>query len=197
MNKQTIVIIFGIALISLASAIYPGECETIKFPNTDDVNFTIISNTSSMEGFTWNKTEYDIGYCFPTYLPTGNYSFTWSNYKDSVSGPKIVNHYYSSGSGGTRYETEYVYRNMTKYIERNDTICIDNELDEGSCEETFDSFPYMIGIMLVYLVAFSIFQIISRIRRKKAKQQEEPEQEEPEQEEPEEPIDNLFNPEEE
>ena len=178
MNKQIVAIIIGIALISLVSAIYPGECESIKFLNQDKVNFILILNTSSMEGFNWSKEGYDITYCFPTYLAPGNYSFGWSDCKNVTIEPVIV-HHYSSGGSSTKYKTKYVDRNITEYIERDDTIgddtiyiSPDDEVDaEGLCSEETSIVTYIsIGLLILCLLFFLIFNIIS-IKKRKAKEE--------------------------
>ena len=210
MNKQTIAIIIGIFLISLASAttITAGDClktNLSELKSLDNVVYDVVGNSSSMDGLiiTLNETDAIANIC--TVLKYEQDSFTIifidNSTKTIVQEVQVGRRSSSSSRWGSIVTIDCDEENDTVI---GDTIHLDTEKDDGSCEETFDSFPYMIGIMLVYLVAFSIFQIISRIRRKKAEQevpeepkQEEPKQEEPEQEEPEEPIDNLFNPEEE
>jgi len=73
--------IFLVSLITLISAdnIYPGECNSIIFPNSDNVTFEIISNTSSMEGFTWSKNDTLIRYCVSKDFSPGSFSVKWFN----------------------------------------------------------------------------------------------------------------------
>ncbi len=163
MNKQIIAIIFGIALISLASAIYPGECESIKFPNQDEVNFTLISNTSSMEGFTWSKEGYIITYCFPTYLASGNYSFEWSNYQDNLPEPIVKE--VPGGGGGSR--TIYKDRNITveKIVYVNQTE--DTEEPIVLEEEEKIIWPYFFWGTFILAIIFMWYRVVKKERKKK------------------------------
>ncbi len=149
-------------MISLASSIYPGECETIKFPNEDKVNFTLISNTSSFEGFNWNKDGYDITYCFPTYLAPGNYSFEWSNYQDSLTEPtEIIKEVtiYRGGGGGTR--TIYKDKNVTEYI----TKYVDKDVikyEDKEVERIVNKTPWVLWGFVVILLGFISYLVFFR-----------------------------------
>ncbi len=129
MKKQTIAIVLGIALISLASAIYAGECEQVDLSgleSLDNVVYISVGNQSNLEGLnvTLNGTFVDI-------CPVINYkpdNFTlifWDDSPEIVETERIVIQY--RGGGGF---TKYVDKNVTQYIERlitqyytNDTIC--------------------------------------------------------------------------
>jgi len=176
MKNKIVAIILGIALIGLASATYPGMCYDIEFPNLAEVNFTLIENTSSFDGFTWEKSGYDITYCFSTDFAVGNYTLEWSNYEDELSEPTIVHHYSSSGGGGGS-SIIYKDRNITKYVEvdnyidrpvNDTTIGIE---DTGDEEENKLTKAWLIigwslvGSMFIYMVV-SIIRLI-RNRGKK------------------------------
>ena len=74
MKKTAILIILGIllvALIKFTSAIYPGECDNVTFPNSNNVIFELISNSSPINGFIWEQNGTLITYCFSKDFPTG------------------------------------------------------------------------------------------------------------------------------
>ena len=171
MKKTIGAIIFGIVLISLASAMYPGECETIKFPNQDEVNLTIISNTSSMEGFNWSKEGYFITYCFPTYFPLGNYSFEWGNYQEDMPEPIIV-HHYSSGATRTIYEDKII--EVDNYIDRevyNDTEIQRLNDDKKNLEEKLrrNEVVDMVLRILLGIILLILMVVVGNLLKKKKK----------------------------
>lgn len=160
MKNQTIAIIIGILLISLASAIYPGECETIEFPNKADVNFTLVENTSSFEGFndTWTKKGYDITYCFPTDFAIGNYTLEWSNYEDELSEPTTI--YRSSGGGGSS-RTIYKDKNVTEYVEVEKIVEVEKEEGEEEPREK-NTLLYVSIIVLASACGILMYKLSQR-----------------------------------
>ena len=83
MNKIILSLICGIFFLSFISALQMevGTCNYIDFPNQDDVNISFIGNSSSMEGFNWNKNGTLIEYCLsPAFIPD-NFSIEWYNYE--------------------------------------------------------------------------------------------------------------------
>ena len=157
MNKQTIAIIIGIFLISLASAIYPGECETVKFPNKDKVNLTIIYNTSSMEGLTWSKEGYDITYCFSTDSELGNYSFEWSNYQDDLPEPVIV-HHYSGGGGRTRYRDRNITVEKIIYVNQTEEKPIELEGEKRIIWPYFFWAVFVVAIIGMWIIVLKKYK---------------------------------------
>jgi hypothetical protein len=75
--KNIIIIIIGMLfLISLVSAIYAGECDTIEFPNDDPVECNVTDNLYDMEGFSWTKEGTTIEYCFDIAYKPDNFTIT-------------------------------------------------------------------------------------------------------------------------
>lgn len=83
---------FLIASVS-ATAIFPGECTNVSFPNAEPVNFTLVSGDPQiLNFFNWTKNGTNITYCFAKDSIIGNWTFKWSNEEEI-----IVN---EGGSGG-------------------------------------------------------------------------------------------------
>jgi len=94
-KTQIITAILLLVIIAPVSALYSGECETIKFPNLDAVNWSVEGNSSDMTGFSYNKIDYNITYCFHRLYMPDNFTITFYNYQEVyVDNP-------SSSSGGS------------------------------------------------------------------------------------------------
>ena len=157
--KNTITtIILGIFLISLASAMYPGECKNITFPNVDDVNITITGNSSNMDGFTWNKTGTIIEYCFAYNYAPDNFTLTWYNYQsveESVSSSSSG----SSGGGSAGYSyQENIQNGYTKKVRIGEVVSfkinnskhtlVVNKLSDTSATFKIQSSPSFVTLLV-------------------------------------------------
>lgn len=119
MNKQIITIILGIFLLGGVYALAGGECDTITFPNSDNVSLDITGNSSAVE-IDWDKNGTEITYCFPIDMDSDNFTLTWYNYQ-SVS---LDSGSSSSGGGSGRCKTSWVCSNWTRVDECNEErIC--------------------------------------------------------------------------
>ncbi len=122
--KNLITIIFlGMFLLTFVSAISGGECDTIEFPNEDDVSFSVSGNDSNMEGFNWTKNGTIIEYCFDILYYPDKFTLRWWNYQEvyvedsSTSGGSSSGIYYSNLEDGltkTLYKNSNVAFKLTK-----------------------------------------------------------------------------------
>lgn len=85
-------------MVSLASAIYPGECDSFEFPDEGIVNWTVQDNISSMEGFSFTQNGTNITYCFSGDFAPDSFILTFYTVDGSPE-VVIINHY--SGGGGS------------------------------------------------------------------------------------------------
>jgi len=99
MNKQILIIMFGIVLISLVSAMYAGNTETFDF-GYEIVNCSIINNTYNLEGLNlaWNNTNATVS-TVVNYKPENFIISCW------VIKYGEVEEYRSSGGGSSRGTT--------------------------------------------------------------------------------------------
>lgn len=81
MKKQITTIAMGILLLSCISAIEmkAGTCDIIDFPNIRNVEVEFTKNSSSMEGFSWNKSGTLITYCIGLNYHPDNFTVRWFN----------------------------------------------------------------------------------------------------------------------
>lgn len=80
---KTITIIIVIILsTTIVSAMYPGECNSIEFPNTDDVYWNVEGNSSDMTGFSYTKDGINITYCFHLLYKPDSFTLTFYNYQE-------------------------------------------------------------------------------------------------------------------
>ena len=96
----TIILLIFILGITSAETIYAGGCNSLEFPNTDPIEWSVEGNSSDMEGFSYNKIGTNITYCFhPLYKPD-NFILTFYNYQ-------YIEERQSRGGGGCRYDEDY------------------------------------------------------------------------------------------
>lgn len=165
MKRQIVGLIIGIALLSLASAMYSGECNTIEFPNTDDVEVRFEGNSSNMDGFYWNKSGTTIKYCTTLNFKPDNFTATWFNYQE-VYVEESSDAGQSSGSS-----SKSINKNVPIEIS-NDTIedeISEDEIseDEETTIEQEDEIPkrsILFPVIFVYSIIF--FAVILMIKRK-------------------------------
>ncbi len=174
MRKTIIPIILGIALISLASAMYAGDCLEVdlsEMESLDNVVYDVVGNSSNLEGLTIELNGTIVNICtVPNYKPD---SFTIIFIDNSTK--TIVKEVYVGGGSTTKYETEYVYRNVTEYIDRDTDKIIYSDTEDKVCqtceEPEFNFIPWIfLGLIIVYMV---ISVLTSWSRKKKIKEEEE------------------------
>jgi len=123
-----ITIMFGIILmIGLASAIYPGECDSFNFSEEGLVNWTVEGNSTSMEGFSFTQNGTEVTYCFSGSFAPDNFTITFHNNYEEI---KVVSSSNSGSSGGSsssgegssgRCKTDWICGNWTKTSECKET----------------------------------------------------------------------------
>jgi len=120
MEKQTIAIIMGIFLISIATAYYSGETEVFNL-GEPIINCSIYNNHSNMEGLnlTWNGTEVII--VSEVNYQTDNFTIGCWTIKTRWEEDVVS----SGGGGGSR-------PNNDKYVEVNETIEVINDTEDNS-----------------------------------------------------------------
>ena len=126
MKKQILVITMGIVLISLASAMFAGECETTEFPNVDDVEVKFEGNSSDMIGFNWTKDGTLIEYCTEINFKPDNFTVTWFNNQEVY-----VDESHDAGQSSSSSKKKVV---VNETIEEIDEYA--NWTDEETIEET-------------------------------------------------------------
>ena len=170
----TQLIILGIFLISLASAMYAGECMSIDLSNLtslDNVVYDVVGNSSSLEGLTIDLNGTLANICtVPNYKPD---AFTIIFIDDSTKEIiKEVPVYRSGGGGGgTRKvcgDNETIVE-VDKYIDReiydteiqrfeDDLKNAQDKLNEKNIRHTFFFYGFLV------LLCFSIYILIKRER---------------------------------
>ncbi len=178
MKKQVVGIILGIALISLVSAMYSGECMEIDLSELDtseDVLYFIAGNSSNTEGLniSFNDTTKNASVCVVINYKPDSFTLVFFNKEKEV----VVKYKSDGGSSDTIYienkTIKYVDREVPNYIDRiiykeNDTIREDDGLliDMGDKDIwKYASWKYWyfytiilgILILLVYLWLRSIY----------------------------------------
>lgn len=143
MRKTIVIIIFGIALISLASAetMYAGECLGIdlsELESLDNVVYDVVGNSSNLEGLTISLNGTIASICTVTNYKPDSFTiiFTDNSTKEII---KEVNVYHKR-----KTKIEYVDRNITVYVpEYIDKIIIETKEVEKIIEKTIDKIIYV------------------------------------------------------
>ncbi len=113
MKKQTIAIIFGIALIGLVSALYGGECIQVDLGNltsVDNVMYSVVGNSSNLNGMNITLDGTTANICFVQNFKPDNFTLIFLDNSTKEVIKEI--HHYSSSSG----RTKYIYENITKLV---------------------------------------------------------------------------------
>ncbi len=176
-SKRIIPIILGIFLISLASAIYAGDCLEVnlsELKSLDNVVYDVVGNSSNMEGLTieLNETNSIVNICTQTNYKPDNFTLVFI---DNYTKETITTIYVGSGGGSSsniKYKTQYIYENITKYVDN----LIDEPKDECRTTTKFNIVPWIfLGLMILYM----FITVLSSIKRtKKIKNTQEDEKEE-------------------
>ena len=106
MKNQILVSALILLSLSFVFAIYAGECDTIEFPNTDDVEWTVTGNSSDIEGFSFTKNGTIITYCFDVMFKQDNFTLTFYNYQQVTVDAGTSSSRGGSG-GGCTYNKNY------------------------------------------------------------------------------------------
>lgn len=153
----------GIFLISCISALSGGECESFSFSNSKPVQFEIIQNQSSMDGFSWNQNGSNVTYCFDIGFAPQNLTLKFFNSEEE----EIVNEYqYGGGSGSSSYKpkdkTQPVVNNTEEKEESESKVihgkAIANDDSEGINERKWIA----VGILVVVAVLIAWGIVIFR-----------------------------------
>jgi len=123
-------IVLGIFFISFASAMYAGECEQLDLSDLkslDNVVYIPVGNSSNLEGLNISLNGNGVNICPALDYKPDNFTLVfWDNSPEVKEVIKEVV-IYRGGGGGTR--TEYIYENVTEYIEVEKIVYI-NETNE-------------------------------------------------------------------
>ncbi len=143
----------GIALISLASAAYPGET-IIKSHSlgTDNLIYTIVDNSSELiilPEVTINSTHVII--YFPTNMPPNDFIIV---FLEEQTKEVIKEVYVSSGGGSTKYVDKEVLVEVQNYIDREVEVFVEWEVEEKG--ETIIEKKVPVWINLVYCIIIII-----------------------------------------
>ena len=167
--KLITTIICGIFFISMISAIdlTAGECSTIEFPNTNNVNIEIIGNSFDMDGFNWSKNGTTIEYCFSLDYKPDNFTIRWFNDEEVyVEEPH-------QGGGGSRWSSSATKEtNLIDEVinDSMDEVIKDEEVVEEVKEPIFKSkrSQYIFGSLIFLIIVGSFLFIMKLIAIKKS-----------------------------
>jgi len=157
MNKTILTIILGVALISLASALYGGECLEVdlsELESLDNLVYTVVGNSSNLIGLTINFNGTEASICTPINYKPDSFTIVFLNNLTQI----VVKEVHVGGGGGS---SKTIYKNVTEYIE------VDNYLDreiiveaeEKEVEEkkpislfwVFVSFILVLGVIILII----------------------------------------------
>lgn len=176
--KQTIIpIILGIALISLASAIYAGECLEVdlsELESLDNVVYDVVGNSSNLEGLTIELNGTIANICVAINYRPDSFTiiFIDNSTKETIIEVEVPGDCPSCSSGGgtrTIYKDRDIIVEVDNYIDReviinNTTIGIEDTA-EPTTEEEPERKPYwklwVFGIVLI-LVMYILFKLSRR-----------------------------------
>ena len=106
------VFLFCLLTIPLIPATLSGECNSIEFPNEDNVSIEFVLNNSNMEGFNWSKNGTNITYCIDRYYVPDNVTIKWYNYQNVY-----IDEPQQGGSGGSYTKKKVIVVNETNKTE--------------------------------------------------------------------------------
>ncbi len=129
MKNAIITIVLGIFFISLASAMYGGECQSLDLTNLeslDNVVYIPVGNSSNLEGLNISLNGTNVDICPALNYKPDNFTLVfWDNSPEEVIKEVVI---YRGGGGGSR--TEYIYENITEYIEVEKIVYVNNTIEE-------------------------------------------------------------------
>ncbi len=170
MQKKMLILIIGITLISLTSALYAGECMEIdlnELDNFDDLSYMVVGNSSDTEGMniTFNSETKNVSVCFAVNYNPDTFSLIFWKDKEPVIIPPCSS---GGGGGGTKkvYIENKTYIEIPNYIDRPVIEYVDKEESSDETQEPTKPTSRLgdiIYIGLVILLLVLIFLIINLI----------------------------------
>lgn len=175
-NIFIVILVLGLTL-GVASAIYPGECDSFNFSKEGIVTWNVEGNSTPLNGFTYTSNGTKVEYCFSGDFVPDTFTLTFYNEEEVVIIPSTPSS--SSGGGGgsssSSYNRVYVvdevsgkdYGEVSKYPRYNTEEILEEEVQEESVLETTvkeeERKPYWrVGLLIamVLLMMFLLFKLI-------------------------------------
>ncbi len=167
LNMAIILAIIGLIVtmmiilsISLASAMVAGTCDTLNFPNEDNVSVEFIGNSSNMNGFSYSKNGTLIEYCINVGFKPDNFTIRFYNSQGEVD----LSQQPGGGSSYTKKKVVVVNETVNETVdELEEEITRDNQEEEDFIEEVGESLkdktslPVMIVVVVSAIVLLIIF----------------------------------------
>ena len=156
MKKTLIVIVLGVFLISLSTAMYSGETETFDM-GFEIINCSIINNTYDLEGLnlTWNDTNVTME-TVSNYQPD---NFSISCWVKKYGGQADVSVRPSGASGNTIYPKDVPKENITDTTDVEDVVDPPKIVDTPSDEEKSNA-KVLIKALIIVLSILCIWIVI-------------------------------------
>lgn len=163
------IILIGIFLISLTSAIYAGECMEIdlsELDNSEDILYLVVGNSSNLDGMniTFNSTTKNASVYFAVNYKPDSFSLVFFNQDKEVI---IEHHYSSSGGGGSRIK--YIENKVIEYIEVPNYIdrevIIENKTDViyiQEIEPKTNWFGIIVLLLLIIALSYIVFREVKK-----------------------------------
>jgi len=149
---SVIVLVVGLVVfLPLVTSMLAGTCDTIEFPNVNDVNISVTNNSSNMEGFNWSKNGTTIEYCFAVNYKPDNFTIKWYNEEEVYISEQ-------QGGGGSRWSSKKVVVNETE-----EEVIEDKEQveDKSYLEEWEDAIKEKSPILtIIIVILLSILALI-------------------------------------
>ena len=169
MKKITIAIVFGMFLISLASAItiYSGESVTLELEKPF-VYYSIVGNSTPIS-LEVNQTGNNVTITFDKYSEGDTFDLIFfDKEKETIT-------IYSGGGGGSSSKTIYKDRNVTEYVDREVEKIVEVEVEKEvpKEEDSLNLFQKTFLILVGIMVLFLLFNIVRKIIHSRRKQIEE------------------------
>jgi len=172
MKKQILVIIIGMVFLSLASAIYAGECLSVdlsELESLDNVVYDVVGNSSNLEGLKIELNGTIANICVVTNYRPDSFTiiFIDNSTKETIIEVEVPSDCPSCGSRSTRtiYKDRDVIVEVDNYIDReviinNTIIGIEDTTKPIIEEEMKKKIPWhvwMIGGLLILAILFFYF----------------------------------------
>ena len=155
----------GIALISLASAVYPGE--TIIEPHslgTDNLVYTIVGNSSELivlPDVTINSTHVII--YFPTDMPPNDFIIVFLEEQTKEVIKEI--HVSSGGGGGTTYVDKEVIVEVPNYIKEEVEVIKEIIKEVPSEPEVIKKVPFWVNFVYCIIIILLVYFLVRSTRK--------------------------------
>ncbi len=176
MRKKIIPIILGIALISLASAMYAGDCLEVdlsELKSLDNVIYDVVGNSSNLEGLTIELNGTIANICTVSNYKPDNFTiiFIDDSTKTKVKEVPI----YRGGDGDSRT----IYKDRNIIIEKEVEKIIYVNQTEEEIEEPIETeegkslllFYILCGIIILAII-FMWYRVVKKHKKEKEKENE-------------------------